>query len=250
MPLFQLSDRLEFPPAWLARLDGLLCFGGDLRPERIIEAYRNGIFPWFSREEPILWWSPDPRLVLFPEDIHLSGSLRKKIRHGYFEVTMDTAFDQVIQNCADTRTEKGEDTWLVRAMIDAYSQLHTRGYAHSVETWKDGCLVGGLYGLALGRIFFGESMFTRDNDASKTALAGLCTHLHRQGFAAIDCQVTTPHLKSMGAVEIPREAFLFLLKKAISHKDISGPWTFSGFTPQQNRTSVFPPPRSGRWASR
>lgn len=237
MPLFRLSDRIEFPPAWLARLDGLLCIGGDLRPERIIEAYRNGIFPWFSKDEPLLWWSPDPRLVLFPDEINISKSLRKKLRKQYFHVTMDQAFDRVIRGCADSRTSRGGDTWLVDEMIEAYSALHRQGYAHSVETWHGQDLAGGLYGLSLGKVFFGESMFARVTDASKVALASLCLHLESLGFDMVDCQVTTDHLLSMGAVEMPRYQFLSLLNDSLKYPDSKGPWSFDD-TSLSNRQTV------------
>jgi len=226
MPLFHLSRRNEFPPARLARIDGLLCMGGDLSEDRILLAYKNGIFPWFSRDEPILWWSPDPRLVLYPEKIRISRSLKKKIRKNYFTVTMDLAFETVIHECARSRTENNEDTWLGREMIQAYSHLHKKGVAHSVETWRNGKLAGGLYGLSLGKCFFGESMFTRQSDASKTALAALCVHLRYFNFDLIDCQVTTRHMLSMGAEEIPRNAFLDQINQSLAGKTQKGPWFF------------------------
>lgn len=227
MPLFRLSERLEFPPARLARVDGLLCMGGDLSQNRILLAYKNGIFPWFSSNEPILWWSPDPRLVLYPADIRISKSLRKKIKKNFFNVTMDIAFEDVIHACAELRIQNGEDTWLVDEMIQAYTDLHKKGYAHSVESWRDGKLAGGLYGISLGGCFFGESMFTRTSDASKTALAALCLYLDQLDFDLIDCQVTTGHMLSMGAVEITRESFLSQLRKSLAKKDMRGTWTFN-----------------------
>ncbi|HKK90370.1 MAG TPA: leucyl/phenylalanyl-tRNA--protein transferase [Desulfobacteraceae bacterium] len=227
MPLFRLSHRNEFPPARLARVDGLLCIGGDLSQSRILLAYRNGIFPWYSSSEPILWWSPDPRLVLYPEKIRVSRSLKKKIRKHHFQITMDRNFDGVIRECADSRIEKREETWLGRKMIQAYTRLHKSGYAHSVEAWKDGTLAGGLYGISLGGCFFGESMFTRVSDASKTALCALACHLETLGFNLIDCQVTTDHMLSMGAEEIPRADFLSQIETSLARKTEKGPWEFN-----------------------
>ncbi|MCF6246775.1 MAG: leucyl/phenylalanyl-tRNA--protein transferase [Desulfobacula sp.] len=224
MPLFRLSKRLDFPPAWLARSDGLLCIGGDLCSKRLILAYQNGIFPWFSNEEPILWWSPDPRLVLFPDDIHVSKSLKKKIRSNQFNITIDNAFEQTIMSCAHPR-EKGQDgTWLVEEMIDGYLNLHDKGHAHSIETWKDGKLVGGLYGVCLGGSFFGESMFSFDADTSKLALVALAKLLGHHGFDLIDCQVTTSHLLSMGATQIPRNHFLNIITPSVKKKYTKNIW--------------------------
>ena len=228
MPVFALSKDIIFPPADLARYDGLLCVGGDLAPSRLITAYTKGIFPWFSKGEPILWWSPDPRLVLYPDKINISRSLRKKIRKGVFHITMDMAFPAVIQSCADLRVEAEIDTWLVDGMIEAYIDLHRRGVAHSVEAWQGENLVGGLYGISLGRAFFGESMFSKVSDASKIALVALCRHLERHDFDFIDCQVTTDHLLSMGAQEISRELFLEELYTAIEKKGRYGRWQFDG----------------------
>jgi leucyl/phenylalanyl-tRNA--protein transferase len=222
MPLFRLSQRLDFPPAWLARSDGLLCIGGDLSPERLLLAYTSGIFPWFSDGEPILWWSPDPRLVLYPSGINISKSLAKRIRKNLFTVKINTAFDQTIAACAQPR--KGEGTWLVEEMIDAYTRLHNLGYAHSIETFRDGQLVGGLYGVCIGGIFFGESMFSFETDASKIALAALAKILNQHGFDLIDCQVTTPHLLSMGAREISRNTFLDILAPSVLRTDIGNIW--------------------------
>ena len=224
MPVFLLSEKRTFPPPRFARKDGLLALGGDLGRDRLLTAYRNGIFPWYSPGEPILWWSPDPRLVLFPREIHISRSLKKVVRKDKFAITMDRAFSQVIQNCAGTRLDNGELTWLVPEMIDAYCDLHDNGYAHSVEVWQDGELVGGLYGLALGKSFSGESMFARATDASKTALAYLAAFLEILGFSFIDCQVATDHLIRFGAREISRKTFLGMLKKALEAKDFRGKW--------------------------
>ena len=223
MSLFRLSKKLDFPPAWLARSDGLLCIGGDLSPERILIAYKNGIFPWFSENEPFLWWSPDPRLVLYPEDISISKSLKKKIKKNQFTVKVNTAFDQTILSCAKPRNDEG--TWLVEEMVDAYSTLHTLGYAHSVETWREDKLVGGLYGLCLGASFFGESMFSFENDTSKIALVALANHLKKYHFDLIDCQVTTSHLLRMGATEISRNSFLDIIHRSVKKKTIKDIWT-------------------------
>lgn len=224
MPIFRLSSRLEFPPAWLARSDGLLCIGGDLSCERILLAYQNGIFPWFSDNEPILWWSPDPRLVLYPSEIRISRSLKKTLKKNRFRITVDQAFAQTISACARPRKDPDEGTWLVDEMKEAYIELHRRGHAHSVETWHQDRLVGGLYGVELGCVFFGESMFSLEPDASKAALVALARHLHDHGFDFIDCQVTTDHLCRMGAVEIPRYRFLDLLGRSIIRQPDPGVW--------------------------
>ncbi|MBU1194907.1 MAG: leucyl/phenylalanyl-tRNA--protein transferase [Proteobacteria bacterium] len=228
MPLFRLSERLEFPPAWLARSDGLLCIGGDLSCERILLAYKNGIFPWFSDNEPILWWSPEPRLVLFPEDIHASKSLNKNIKQKQFDIRVNTAFEKTIRACAQSRkTGLGSGTWLVEEMIDAYIELHRLGYAHSIEAWQKAKLVGGLYGICLGGIFFGESMFSTQKNASKVALVTLANLLNKNSFDLIDCQVTTDHLLSMGATEISRNDYLDIIKKSVKRQDIKKDIWFS-----------------------
>ncbi|WP_123290446.1 leucyl/phenylalanyl-tRNA--protein transferase [Desulfosoma caldarium] len=215
MAIFSLSKDLVFPPPELAEPDGLLAIGGDLSPRRLLVAYRHGIFPWYAPGTPILWWSPDPRLVLFPRELKISHSLRRVLKKGRFQVTYDTAFRDVIEACALVRLRKGEETWLVPEMIEAYHRLHRLGAAHSVETWLDGRLVGGLYGVALGRVFFGESMFSLVSDASKVALVHLVERLRALDEAIIDCQVSTEHLKRMGAREIPRSEFLQRLQVAI-----------------------------------
>ncbi len=225
MPLFRLSERLDFPPAWLARSDGLLCIGGDLSAQRILLAYEKGIFPWFSENEPILWWSPDPRLVLFPRNIKVSRSLKKTIKKNTFHLTMDNAFEETILSCSKPRRKEYAGTWLVEEMIEAYIQLHKLGYAHSIETWKDDRLVGGLYGICLGGIFFGESMFSFEDDASKTALTALARHLEQHRFDLIDCQVTTNHLLSMGATEISRNTYLDIIQRSIKRTDLRNVWS-------------------------
>jgi len=226
MPVFLLTDELVFPPPHLARKDGLLAVGGDLSVNRLLLAYREGIFPWFIRRDPILWWSPDPRLVLFPEEIKISKSLEKTIKQCVFHVTMDTAFHQVITECARVRARKNEGTWITEEMMGAYGQLHELGFAHSVEAWFKGELAGGLYGVSIGKCFFGESMFTRVNNASKVALVALVDYLRKMSFDMIDCQITTGHLMSFGAREIPRNLFLTLLKKSLSAPTIKGQWVF------------------------
>jgi leucyl/phenylalanyl-tRNA---protein transferase len=216
MPVFRLTEDLVFPRPEMARDDGLLAVGGDLSNERILLAYSLGIFPWFSEGSPILWWSPDPRLVLFPDELKISRSLGQVIKKGLFKVTTDAAFEEVIRNCSDVRREGQRGTWITEEMIAAYISLHQAGYAHSVESWYDEKLAGGLYGIALGRAFFGESMFTKRNNASKIAFVKLIEQLRNLGFEFIDCQVSTEHLKSLGAREIPRSEFLRLLKKALA----------------------------------
>ncbi|MDD3448788.1 MAG: leucyl/phenylalanyl-tRNA--protein transferase [Gammaproteobacteria bacterium] len=215
----------EFPDPELAlrEPDGLLAAGGDLGPERLLAAYREGIFPWFSDGQPILWWSPDPRAVLFPGQIRIARSLRKTLKSHRYRASMDTDFAAVIAACAEPRPGQ-EGTWITAAMRDAYLRLHQLGVAHSVEVWEDGSLVGGLYGVAIGRVFFGESMFTRARDASKVALVHLAGQLRDWGFPLIDCQQTTGHLLSMGAVEIPRREFLHRVREARELPGPSGTW--------------------------
>jgi leucyl/phenylalanyl-tRNA--protein transferase len=205
----------EFPDVdeALAEPNGLLAVGGDLSSQRLLSAYRRGIFPWYGEGQPILWWSPDPRCVLFPEDLKVSRSLRATLRKGRFQVSVDRAFREVMAGCAGPR--RGQPgTWVTPELIEAYDRLHRLGYAHSVECWRDGRLVGGLYGVALGRVFFGESMFSREADASKVCLVHLVSHLREQDFRLIDCQVPTPHLESLGAVTIPRTRFIKILEES------------------------------------
>ncbi|WP_283743396.1 leucyl/phenylalanyl-tRNA--protein transferase [Sideroxydans sp. CL21] len=221
-----LEHRIFFPPVTqaLRSPNGLLAAGGDLSATRLLEAYRHGIFPWFSEGETILWWSPDPRMVLFPGEFKLSHSLRKTLRKGSHEVRTDTAFEQVMRACAAPR-EGANGTWIHEEMIGAYCELHRLGYAHSIETWTDGQLAGGLYGLALGRMFYGESMFSRRTDASKIALAHLAAQLKRWDFGMIDCQMNTPHLASLGAREIPRKEFIARLQELINYAPVTA-WRF------------------------
>ena len=262
-----MSERLQnapfFPPVEtaLAEPNGLLAMGGDLSLARLLDAYRHGIFPWFNPGEPILWWSPDPRMVLVPGGVRVTRSLAKRIRNAGFEVRVDTAFVEVMRACAAPRPPGGrvsggvlpagaaprppggrvsggvlpagaaprEDapgTWISPAMIAAYTRLFEAGYAHAVETWRDGVLVGGLYGVAIGRMFYGESMFSREPDASKVALVRLARQLRRWEFGLIDCQMETPHLASMGARTMPRAAFTARLSELVNLPHLPGPWHF------------------------
>ncbi len=223
-----LEGNAPFPPveSALKEPNGLLAAGGDLGAERLLAAYRNGIFPWFSAGQPVLWWSPDPRMVLFPSEIKISRSLGKVLRNARYEVRFDTAFEQVMIACAEPRC--GQDgSWITDPMITAYTRLHALGYAHSVETWMDGELAGGLYGMAIGGMFYGESMFTRRRDASKIALVHLAHQLEERGFGMIDCQMHTGHLASMGAREIPRPEFSQRLTELINYALPTGNWISS-----------------------
>jgi len=224
MPVYRLSDKLVFPPAGLAEKDGLLAIGGDLSPERLLLAYSNGIFPWFSAGDPILWWSPSPRLVIFPGEFKTPRRLLRLLNRKKFSVTMDRSFRQVIRACATTDSRQEKGTWITREMIAAYSLLHDMGYAHSVECWQDGELAGGLYGLSLGGVFFGESMFSRQPNSSKAALVSLVKKLQGWDFDLIDCQMKTAHLMQFGAREIPGPEFQALLAKSIQRPMQTGKW--------------------------
>jgi len=221
MPIFHIEpDEIFFPPVFLAEEDGLLGVGGDLAPARLMAGYRNGIFPWFNEDDPILWYSPDPRMVLYPDGLRITQSMARVLKSGVFRVTFDTDFAAVLRGCASTPRRGQQGTWLSAQMQEAYIALHTLGYAHSVEVWQGHdtdtpLLVGGLYGVALGRYFCGESMFSRVSNASKTGFIALAQRLFAQGFAMIDCQVYTDHLASLGATETPREAFIAALEEAI-----------------------------------
>ena len=224
---FWLTPDSLFPPleTALVKPNGLLAAGGDLSPERLIEAYHSGIFPWFNANETILWWSPDPRMVLFPSELRISRSLNKILRNSNYEVRVDSAFSQVIQACAEPR--KGQSgTWIHSDMVSAYTVLHEMGLAHSVETWVGGELVGGLYGIAQGKMFFGESMFSRTHDASKIAFVHLVKQLERWNFKMIDCQMKTAHLASFGAREIPRKEFSQRLKELVNYSNQIEKWQF------------------------
>ncbi|GMR14590.1 MAG: leucyl/phenylalanyl-tRNA--protein transferase [Gammaproteobacteria bacterium] len=208
IPLLSQDPESPFPAVELALENprGLLAAGGDLSVTRLVNAYRHGIFPWYSEDEPILWWSPSPRCVLYPERVHISRRLRRRYNQGAFSVTADRAFAQVIEACAKARGNAG-GTWITKEMQDAYILLHATGIAHSLEVWRGGELAGGVYGLALGPVFFGESMFSRVNDASKVALVALCRQMMQWEFTLLDCQVSNPHLLSMGAEEVSRAEF-------------------------------------------
>ena len=226
MPVYLLSDEIAFPSPQLAE-EGLLAVGGDLSRKRLLLAYRMGIFPWYSKYEPILWWSPDPRLVMYPGELRVSKSLQKTIKKGLFKITMDQAFEVVINACAHSRTSADEGTWIVEEMVDAYCDLHESGFAHSVEAWQEDRLAGGLYGVSLGRCFFGESMFTHISNASKVAFVALVKHLQALNFDLIDCQVSTPHLLRFGAREIPRARYLNELKKSLKPATLKGRWSLA-----------------------
>ena len=222
-----LRGKAPFPPlaSALVEPNGLLAASEDLTPDRLLEAYRHGIFPWYSGDQPVLWWSPDPRMVLFVDEFRIARSLRKRIKQDRWEIRADSDFAAVIHGCAATRRPGQTGTWITPEIIDAYSALHARGYAHSVEAWRDGELAGGLYGVAIGRMFFGESMFAREPDASKVALAHLVAILRAREFPLIDCQQETEHLASFGARPISRRAFAELVARLVHSIAPDGPWT-------------------------
>ena len=225
MPVYQLLPEVSlFPPIEEAEDDGLLAVGGGLNKERLLAAYSKGIFPWYEAGQPILWWSPDPRLVLIPEEFSISRSLHKVLRKQKFEIRFDSAFNEVIKACANIRIQKGERTWITPEIQQAYTDLHQEGFAHSVESWLDGELAGGLYGISLGQCFFGESMFSTRNDSSKVALVALVEFSKKVGIKMIDCQMTTAHLLSLGAREIKRKDFLKNLKIHLEEPTIKGSW--------------------------
>ena len=223
MPIYQLTEELVFPPPHLAE-EGLLAVGGDLSEERLLLAYANGIFPWYSEDEPILWWSSDPRTILLPDELHIARRLRRVLNQGLFRISFDTAFTEVVQACATAPRKQQEGTWITAEMQAAYIRLHASGFAHSVECWQDGDLVGGLYGVSLGASFFGESMFSHQPNASKVALATLCEQLQRWDFGLIDCQVDNPHLTRLGAREISRDRFLKILGQTLRCPTRRGSW--------------------------
>ncbi len=222
MPVYRLDERLVFPPPEKGPRRGPIAVGGDLRPERLLLAYSLGIFPW--QGEPLHWHSPDPRMVLLADELRVSHSLAKTIRQGRFHVSLDTDFAAVITACASVPRPGQDGTWITPGMIEAYGELHRRGVAHSVEAWREGTLVGGLYGISLGAAFFGESMFARARDASKVAFVTLVEQLRRWRIRLVDCQVYTPHLESFGAREWPRRAFLDALHQALHSPTRLGPW--------------------------
>ncbi|PII17775.1 leucyl/phenylalanyl-tRNA--protein transferase [Stenotrophomonas indicatrix] len=226
---WRLADAPDapFPPAETAlrQPDGLLAVGGDLHPLRLLNAYAGGIFPWFSEGEPILWWSPDPRMVFRTDGVHLSRRFRRQLRGNCWEVTADTAFSQVMRACASAPRPGQDGTWISPAMVDAYSQLHDLGFAHSFEVWDRQTLVGGIYGVAIGTMFFGESMFSGESGGSKVALAALARTLHGWGWPLIDAQVENPHLLRMGAEHLPRAPFLQQVRSAVQAPGREGVWT-------------------------
>lgn len=223
--MYKLSNALEFPHPKYADEDGFLAFGGDLSPQRLLLAYANGIFPWYNPEDPILWWSPDPRMLLFPDNLKVSKSMRKVLQRNYFDICYDTAFEEVIRACAAVPRTGQEGTWITEDILQAYIKMHELGFAHSVEAWQDGQLVGGLYGISLGKCFFGESMFAKVSNASKAAFISMVQKLTRLDFKLIDCQIYTKHLASLGASEIPREVFLEYLAENAKEETIRGSWT-------------------------
>lgn len=205
--------QLLFPPVSDSDEDGLIAIGGDLSPERLLLAYRSGIFPWFNEGDPILWWSPDPRCVLFPEKLHVSKSMKQVLAKNHISFTMNRSFETVMRNCATVKRKDGHGTWISEEMVQAYTTLHKLGYAISAEAWEGQEMVGGLYGVLIGQVFFGESMFSKKSNASKFAFIQLIDHLHGKGIQLIDCQMRTDHLLSLGAEMIDRKTFLELLKK-------------------------------------
>jgi leucyl/phenylalanyl-tRNA--protein transferase len=224
MPVFRIPDDLIFPDPDLAEEDGLLGVGGDLRPERLLLAYGNGIFPWFSKGEPIMWWSPDPRCVLRPEKLKISTSLRQALKKGNYEIRFDTCFEEVIRHCSAAKRKGQRGTWITREMQEAYIRLYELGFAHSTEVFMDGKLAGGLYGVSIGGTYSGESMFHLRPEASKIALYHLVERLKERGCPLIDCQVTNQHLVSLGAEEMPRKEFLKQLIKIREKKGHRGKW--------------------------
>ena len=223
--MFILNNDIIFPDVSQADEYGMLAIGGDLSVERLLCAYKNGIFPWYNEDEPIIWWSPDPRSVVFPGEFHCSRSLTREFRRGTFEVTMDLAFPEVIQGCAKAKRKHERGTWIVPAMQKAYTDMHLLGHAHSIECWQDGELAGGLYGLCLGGMFFGESMFSRVANASKVAMAVLVAHCAPWGIRLIDSQVANAHTLSLGAREIPRGEYMQYLGRLVGQERQAGPWT-------------------------
>jgi leucyl/phenylalanyl-tRNA--protein transferase len=224
-----LDNDTPFPPLERALKEpsGLLAAGGTLSPQRLLDAYRRGIFPWYSPDQPPLWWSPDPRMVLFPRELKVSRSLTKRLKKQDYEIRIDTAFREVMLACASTPRPGQDGSWIVPEILEGYCALHALGYAHSVETWMDGQLAGGLYGVSIGRMFYGESMFHHATDASKLAFVHLVRHLEQQGYGMVDCQMHTPHLASLGAREIPRDEFARRLAELVNLKpDSPGQWNF------------------------
>ena len=226
MAVYLLNNELIFPNPAHAGSDGLLAVGGSLQPDRILLAYQSGIFPWYGPEDPIMWWSPDPRCLLPTKDVKISKSMRNVLNRATMRCTMDNEFEQVVRECQlAKRREKG--TWINEEMISAYTELHELGMAHSVEVWEDGQLIGGLYGVSMGRMFFGESMFSKRSNASKVALVKLCSFLGDRGFEWIDCQMYTQHLGTLGAILKPRIEFLDILESSLDQETLKGKWRFA-----------------------
>lgn len=231
-PYLDEHARFEFPSINHATEEGIVAVGGNLSPGMLLSAYRQGIFPWYSKGEPILWWSPDPRFLLFPDEIHVSSSLKKTLKKPIFTFTLDTEFERVITECS-TKPRPGQDgTWITDEMITGYVELHRLGFAHSLEIWRDTRLAGGLYGVSIGPFFFGESMFSHESNASKAGLAKLALFAQSRGFLCIDCQIYTEHLASMGAREVARSTFLSMLKSKVEGKTLRGSW--SGLFPSRD----------------
>ena len=230
IPWLEQSD--PFPPldGALREPNGLLAAGGDLSPQRLLDAYRRGIFPWYSDGQPVLWWSPDPRMVLFPNQLKITRSLARRLKRRDYEIRADTSFRDVMQACSTAPREGQSGTWIAPGMVDAYCRLHELGHAHSVETWMDDKLVGGLYGVAIGKMFYGESMFHRVTDASKIAFVHLVRWLEKHGYGMIDCQMHTSHLERFGAREIPRSEFAARLTELVNLPNTLTPWQFDDFT--------------------
>lgn len=224
MPVFALNDSLIFPPPHLAEPDGILAIGGDLSSERLLLAYENGIFPWYSEAEPILWWSPDPRFVLYPTELKVAKSMRPILRKQLFHLSYDQNFREVVGRCKQIDRPGQEGTWITPDMLEAYCRLHDLGLAHSVEVWQEDVLVGGLYGVSLGACFFGESMFASVSNASKVGFITLVRDLEERQFQMIDCQVPTQHLAKFGAKEIPRSQFLLELSQGLQAPTLQGNW--------------------------
>lgn len=224
MPIYELSEEILFPRTEWAEPNGLLAVGGDLRPERILHAYELGIFPWYSPPDPILWWAPDPRFVLYPGQLKVAKSMKQVFRKGHFRLSVDHAFPEVIRACQRVKRKGQRGTWITDDMEVAYIRLHELGYAHSVEVWQEDELVGGLYGLSMGKAFFGESMFSHKSNASKAGFIRFVQALEARGFQLIDCQVYTAHLESLGATSIPRKQFARELKRALNAPSSIGPW--------------------------
>ncbi len=224
MPVFKLTEQPIFPHPELAEENGLLAVGGDLKPQRLLEAYRQGIFPWYSEDEPILWWCTSPRLIIFPGELRVSRRLGRYLRNSRLSFSINRAFDEVITSCANIRTLQGKETWISNEMLTAYSNLHRLKFAHSVECWESTKLVGGLYGVALGKVFFGESMFSSVANASKFAMIHLVDFLRKNDYRLIDCQMTTAHLISLGAREVPGKTFQHLLRQNIKTITSDGAW--------------------------